>query len=150
MDAGRHDQTVTRDELVAHVARLAAATDLPLSVDSERCFADDPAGVAETVRLLADAGAAGCSIEDYDPATGRIDAIATAAERVAAAAAAAHEGDAMVLTARAENHLHGSDDLDDTIARLVAYRQPAPTASTRPASTAPPTSRRSSRPWARR
>jgi 2-methylisocitrate lyase-like PEP mutase family enzyme len=74
------------------------------------------------VRLLAGAGAAGCSIEDYDPATGRIDAIATAAERVAAAARAAHEGDAMVLTARAENHLHGNDDLDDTIARLVAYR----------------------------
>ncbi len=119
---GRNDQAVTRAELVAHVAHLAAATDLPLSVDSERCFAADPAGVAETVRLLAGAGAAGCSIEDYDPATGRIDAIVTAAERVAAAAAAAHEGDAMVLTARAENHLHGSDDLDDTIARLVAYR----------------------------
>jgi 2-methylisocitrate lyase-like PEP mutase family enzyme len=119
---GRNDQAVTRAELVAHVARLGAATDLPLSVDSERCFAADPAGVAETVRLLAVAGAAGCSIEDYDPATGRIDAIATAAERVAAAARAAHEGDAMVLTARAENHLHGNDDLDDTIARLVAYR----------------------------
>ena len=119
---GRNDQSVTRDELVAHVARLAAATDVPLSVDSERCFGADPAGVAETVRLLAAAGAAGCSIEDYDPATGRIDPIATAAERVAAAAAAAHEGDAMVLTARAENHLHGRDDLDDTIARLVAYR----------------------------
>ena len=52
---------------------MAAATDLPLSVDSERLFADDPAGVAETVRLLAAAGAAGCSIEDYDPATGAID-----------------------------------------------------------------------------
>jgi 2-methylisocitrate lyase-like PEP mutase family enzyme len=119
---GRNDQAVTRDELVGHVARLAAATDVPLSVDSERCFADDPAGVAETVRLLAEAGAAGCSIEDYDPATGRIDAIAPATERVAAAAAAAHEGDAMVLTARAENHLYGAGGLDDTIARLVAYR----------------------------
>jgi 2-methylisocitrate lyase-like PEP mutase family enzyme len=119
---GKNDQQVTRDELVAHVAWLSEATDLPLSVDSERCFADDLAGVAETVRLLGEAGAAGCSIEDYDPATGRIDEIGRAAERVAAAAQAAHEGDAMVLTARAENHLYGGGDLADTIARLVAYR----------------------------
>ena len=118
---GRNDQNVTLDELVTHVERLSAATDLPLSVDSERLFAPDPAGVAETVRLLAAAGAAGCSIEDYDPATGRIDPVDVAAERVAAAAAAAHAGERMVLTARAENHLHGVDDLDDTIARLVAY-----------------------------
>ncbi len=119
---GKNDQQVTRDELVAHVAWLSAATDLPLSVDSERCFADDLAGVAETVRLLGEAGAAGCSIEDYDPATGRIDEIGRAAERVAAAARAAHKGDAMVLTARAENHLYRGGELDDTIARLVAYR----------------------------
>ncbi|HEY3766629.1 MAG TPA: isocitrate lyase/phosphoenolpyruvate mutase family protein [Gaiellales bacterium] len=119
---GKNDQAVTRDELVTHVARLAAATDLPLSVDSERCFADDLAGVGETVRLLAQAGAAGCSIEDYDPATGAIDPVGIAAERVAAAAEAAHAGDPMVLTARAENHLYGAGDLDDTIARLVAYR----------------------------
>jgi 2-methylisocitrate lyase-like PEP mutase family enzyme len=120
---GRNDQSVTRDELVAHVERLAAATELPLSVDSERLFAPDPAGVAETVRLLAAAGAAGCSIEDYDPTTGRIDPVDVAAERVAAAAAAAHEGVPMVLTARAENHLHGVDDIDDTVARLVTYAE---------------------------
>ena len=66
---GKHDQTVTRDELVAHVAELAAATPLPLNVDSERCYPDDPGGVAETVRLLSEAGAAGFSIEDYDPAS---------------------------------------------------------------------------------
>jgi 2-methylisocitrate lyase-like PEP mutase family enzyme len=119
---GKNDQQVTRDELVAHVAWLAEATDLPLSVDSERCFADDLDGVAETVRLLGEAGAAGCSIEDYDPATGRIDEIGLATERVAAAAQAAHEGEEMVLTARAENHLYDGGDLDDTIARLVAYR----------------------------
>ena len=119
---GRDDQAVTLAELVDHVERVAAATDLPLNVDSERLFADDPAGVAQTVRLLGEAGAAGCSIEDYDPATGAIDPIECAAERVAAAAAAAHEGDPMVLTARAENLLYGHDDLDDTIARLVAYR----------------------------
>ena len=115
---GKLDMQVTRDELVPHVAALAAATDVPLNVDSERCFPDDPGGVAETVRMLADAGAAGCSIEDYDPVTDAIDPIEVAAERVAVAA----EASPLILTARAENHLHGVDDLDDTIARLVAYR----------------------------
>jgi 2-methylisocitrate lyase-like PEP mutase family enzyme len=115
---GKLDMQVMRDELVAHVARIAEATPLPLNVDSERCFPDDPGGVAETVRLLAEAGAAGCSIEDFDPATGEIESLEVAAERVAIAAEAAP----LVLTARAENHLHGVDDLDDTIARLVAYR----------------------------
>lgn len=122
---GRDDYGVTRDELVEHVRTLAAATELPLTVDSERCFADDGDldGVAETVRLLHDAGAAGCSIEDWNGPAGRIDPIDVAAERVAAAVAAAHvEGDPLVLTARAENLLHGVDDIDDTIARLVAYR----------------------------
>ncbi|MFO7572055.1 MAG: isocitrate lyase/phosphoenolpyruvate mutase family protein [Gaiellaceae bacterium] len=117
------DQAVTRDELVAHVTALSAATELPLNVDSERCYPDEPGGVAKTVRLLAEAGAAGCSIEDYDPATGAMDEIALAVERVAEAAEAAHSlSSPMVLTARAENHLRGVDDLGDTIARLVAYR----------------------------
>ena len=120
---GKLDQQVTRDELVAHVADLSAATDLPLNVDSERCYPDDPGGVAETVRLLAEAGAAGCSIEDYDPATGAIDDVGLAAERVSIAAEAAHGlAEPMVLTGRAENHIRGVDDLDDTIARLIAYR----------------------------
>ena len=74
------------------------------------------------MRLLGEAGAAGCSIEDYDPATGGIDDVDRAADRVAAAAQAAHAGDPMVLTARAENHLYGGGDLEDTIVRLVAYR----------------------------
>ena len=120
---GRDDYGVTRDELVGHVGTLAAVTDLPLNVDSERCFADDVAGVAETVALLHEAGAAGCSIEDWNGGTGTIDPIETATERVAAAAAAAHvAGDPLVLTARCENLLHGIADLDDTIARLIAYR----------------------------
>jgi 2-methylisocitrate lyase-like PEP mutase family enzyme len=117
---GKRDQTVTRDELVAHVAQLAAATSLPLNVDSERLYPDDPGGVAETVRLLAEAGAAGCSIEDYDPAAGRIEDVGVAAERVGVAADAARGK--LVLTGRAENYLYGLGDLDDTIARLVAYR----------------------------
>ncbi|HST25157.1 MAG TPA: isocitrate lyase/phosphoenolpyruvate mutase family protein [Gaiellaceae bacterium] len=120
---GKTDQEVTRDELVRHAAELAAATPLPLNVDSERCYPDEPGGVAETVRQLADAGAAGCSIEDFDPATGRIDDVGLAAERVAEAAEAAHAvAEPMVLTGRCENHIRGVDDLDDTISRLVAYR----------------------------
>ena len=120
---GKLDQRVTRDELVAHVAALADATSVPLNVDSERCYPDDPGGVAETVELLAGAGAAGLSIEDYDPATGRMDDVEVAAERVAMVAEAAHGlSDPMVVTGRAENHIRGVDDLDDTIARLIAYR----------------------------
>jgi 2-methylisocitrate lyase-like PEP mutase family enzyme len=120
---GRVDQSVKRSELVAHARELAAATPLPLNVDSERCYPDDPGGVAETVSLLADAGVAGCSIEDWNPAAGGVDDVALAAERVAVAADAAHSlPDPLVLTGRAENHIHGVDDLDDTIARLLAYR----------------------------
>ena len=118
---GRRDQRVTRDELVAHVASLTAAVRVPLSVDAERGYADDPDGVAETVRLLAEAGASGVSIEDYDPATGHLDPVGVAVERIAAAASVCTRY-GMVLTGRAENHLYGIADLDDTIARLNAYR----------------------------
>lgn len=117
---GRDDMQVTRDELVGHVADLAAASSLPLNVDAERCFADTAAGIAETVHLLADAGAAGLSIEDWNPATGSIDAVDVATERVHAAALAAAER-GLVLTARCENHLRGVDDVSDTMARLRAY-----------------------------
>ena len=121
---GKLDQTVTRDELVAHVATLAGATELPLNVDSERCYPDDPGGVSETVAMLAAAGAAGFSIEDYDPIADRIDDIDVAAARVAEAAEASRRLDEpMVLSGRAENHLRGVDDLDDTITRLCAYRE---------------------------
>lgn len=118
---GRVDQRVTRAELVASVAAITAAVDVPVSVDAEQGFPTEPGGVAETVRLLADAGAAGCSVEDYDAASGRLDPRDVAVARVAEAAAAAAEA-GLVLTARAENHLYGVDDLDDTIARLCAYR----------------------------
>ena len=122
---GRDDYGVTRDELVAHTSSLANASDLPLNVDSERCFADDGDldAIAETVELLHDAGAAGCSIEDWNGPAGRIDPIDAATERVAAAARAAHrDGDPILLTARCENFLHGVNDLDETIERLIAYR----------------------------
>jgi 2-methylisocitrate lyase-like PEP mutase family enzyme len=118
---GRVDQRVTRDELVTHVATLIAAVRVPLSVDAERGYADDPAGVADTVRMLAEVGASGVSIEDYDPATGRVEPLKAAVERIAAAASVcAIYG--MVLTGRAENHLYGITDLNDTITRLTAYR----------------------------
>jgi 2-methylisocitrate lyase-like PEP mutase family enzyme len=118
---GRLDRSVTRDEALAHAAAIAAATDLPVSADLENCFADDPAGVAETVTAAIPTGLAGCSVED---ATGRDDdpvyPAALAAERVAAAVEAA--GDRLVITARAENYLHGREDLADTIARLQSFQ----------------------------
>jgi 2-methylisocitrate lyase-like PEP mutase family enzyme len=116
---GRMDQQVTLDELTEHARLLAAAVDVPVSVDAERCFADDPGGVAAAVEQIADAGVAGISIEDYNPESG-IDPIEVAVERVAAAAEAARSV-GMTLTARAENHFYGIDEIDDTIARLTAY-----------------------------
>ena len=82
---GRDDQQVSRDELLAHAAALATAVDVPINVDAERCFAGASSGVADTARQIADTGAAGCSIEDYDPPAGRIDDVTVATERVAAA-----------------------------------------------------------------
>lgn len=121
---GTDDGGVSFDELVAHVEAVAAAVDVPLNVDSERLFSDDIDGVAANVARLHAAGAAGCSIEDWNPAIDAIDPVEVAAARVAAAASAAHsdDGDRLLLTARCENFLHGVEDLDDTIARLIAYR----------------------------
>jgi 2-methylisocitrate lyase-like PEP mutase family enzyme len=119
---GRLDMTGDREELVDHVVSLRAVTDLPINVDAERCFPERLGGVAATVRLLAGAGASGCSIEDWDPIRGRIEDLGLATDRVAAAAAAAN-AEGLVVTARAENLLRGSDDLDATIARLKAYRE---------------------------
>lgn len=120
---GRHDQKVSRDEMLDHVAQMAVSIDVPLNVDSERCFGDTPDEIAATVRAIADRGAAGCSIEDYDPATATIDPIGPAIENVAAAAEAAHSGpNPIVLTTRAEQHLYGEADLDETLARLAAFR----------------------------
>jgi len=118
---GKHDQHLGRDELVAHVAALTAAVGIPVNVDAERCYADTLDGVAETVTMLAEAGASGCSIEDYDPAIGGIDELETATARVGAAAAAAHQH-GVLLTARAEAHLYGKADISETIVRLQAFR----------------------------
>lgn len=121
---GRLDGSLGRDATLRHARTMVEATDLPVSADLENCFADDPQGVAETIRLAAGTGLAGCSVED---STGRRDDPiydrALAVARVEAAAEVARAGDTrLVLTARAENHLHGRDDLADTIARLQAYQ----------------------------
>jgi len=120
---GRLDHRVSREEALAYAAAIAAGVDLPVSADLENGFADEPELVADTVRLAAAAGLAGCSIED---ATGWDDdpiyGMEHAAARIEAAAGAARAaGVPFVLTARAENHLHGRDDLADTIARLQAF-----------------------------
>jgi 2-methylisocitrate lyase-like PEP mutase family enzyme len=118
---GRHDQTVTLAELSVHVADLCSVLDIPLSVDAEAGYAEHGDGLERTVNQLAAAGAAGVSIEDYLPGRGLV-VIDEAAVRVARFAAAAHE-EGMVVTARAENYLYDVADLDDTIARLSAYRE---------------------------
>ncbi len=122
---GRLDGRLTRDEALEHTAQLVRATNLPVNADLENCFADEPAGVAETIRLALDTGAAGASVEDFsgDPAAPIYDR-GLATDRVRAAAEAAHAGPTrLVLTGRAENLLHGRDDLADTIARLQAYQE---------------------------
>lgn len=122
---GKRDGQVTRAEALAHAQAIVAATDLPVSADLEKCFADTPAEVAETIRLAAGVGLVGGSIED---ATGNpaqpIFALDEAAARVAAAAQAARALPfPFTLTARTENYLNGRPDLDDTIRRLQAFEQ---------------------------
>lgn len=122
---GRRDGKVKREEALAHAGAIAAAVDLPVSADLENGFGHAPSAAAETVRLAAQAGVVGCSIED---ASGQKEKplydIAQAVERVAAAAEAARSvGFAFTLTARSENFIRGNPDLDDTIRRLQAYEK---------------------------
>lgn len=122
---GRLDNTLNRQQTLAYAAAIVSATDLPVSADLENGFGDAPETVAETIRMAADAGIVGGSIED---ATGRpedpIYAIEHAVERIRAAAAVARALPfPFTLTARAENYLHGRPDLTDTIRRLQAYQE---------------------------
>lgn len=117
---GRSDYGITRQQLVDHVGEMSAAIAVPLNVDAEDCFPAEAGGVARTVQMLADAGAAGCSIEDYDARAQRMRSVAEATEAVANAAVVARET-GLVLTARAENAFYGLADLDDTIVRLKSY-----------------------------
>jgi 2-methylisocitrate lyase-like PEP mutase family enzyme len=118
---GRLDGDATLDEVVEHVAMVDRATELPVSVDLENGYGADPQSAARAITRAAEAGAVGGSIEDYDPG-GRIYDLDHAVERIAAAAEAAHRLPfPFMLTARAENHIRGNPDLDDTIARLQAF-----------------------------
>ena len=118
---GRRDGQVTREEALQHARDVVAATDLPVSADLEKGFADSPAEAAETYRLALATGLAGGSIEDASGDKERpIYDFDLAVARVAAAAEAVR-GTGFVLTARTENHLRGVMDLDDTIRRLQAY-----------------------------
>lgn len=122
---GLRDNRVGRERMLAHVAELASATDLPLSVDLENGFGHDPETVAETIRMTAAAGAVGGSIEDStgDPAQPLYDLDHAIARIRAAVEAARALPFPFTLTARAENFLVGKPDLDDAIARLRAYSQ---------------------------
>ena len=122
---GRVDGTlsVSREELIANCREIASATDLPVNADLENGYADDPEEAATIIRLAAEAGIVGGSIEDAsgDPARPIYD-FDLAVERVAAAARVAHSLPfPFTFTARAENYLHGRRDLDDTIRRLQAF-----------------------------
>ncbi len=122
---GRLDGAVTRDDAMAHATDLSAGVDVPVSADLENGFADEPDGVAETIRAAKHTGLAGCSVEDYsgNPENGIYER-GLARERIVAAAEIAHAGPVrMVLTARAENLIRGRDDLADTIERLQAYQE---------------------------
>jgi 2-methylisocitrate lyase-like PEP mutase family enzyme len=120
---GRLDGKVTLVEVIDHVRALDQATSLPVSVDLENGYGPEPGDAASAITLAAQAGAVGGSIEDFDPENG-IYELADAAERVAAAhEAAGRLGFPFMLTARAENHIRGNPDLDDTIARLQAYER---------------------------
>ena len=124
---GRHSAptaAVTLDDVVDHVRIVTAATELPVSVDLENGHGPSPEDAATAITRVAEAGAVGGSIEDYDPETKEIYETGHAAERIAVAREAAKAlGFPFVLTARAENFVHDNPDLDDTIARLQAYEE---------------------------
>ncbi len=122
---GRRDGRISREEALAHARLIVQATDLPVSADLENGFDATPAGVAETVRLAAEAGLAGCSIEDAtgDKQKPQYD-LNHAMDRIAAAVEAARKLPFdFTVTARAENFFRGRSDLDDTIKRLAAYEE---------------------------
>ena len=121
---GRLDGGVTLDEMAEHTAALDAATELPVSVDLENGYGPDPEHAARAIARVAEAGAVGGSIEDYDRELDRLYEPSAAAERVSAAAEAARGlGFPFMLTARAENHIRGNPDINDTIARLQAFEE---------------------------
>ncbi len=120
---GRLDGHATLDEVVAHTRALDAATDLPVSVDLENGYGAEPAAAAHAITRIAEAGAVGGSIEDFDPAGRLYDAVRGRRAGRRRRPAARGLGFPFVLTARAENHIRGNPNLEDTIARLQAYER---------------------------
>jgi 2-methylisocitrate lyase-like PEP mutase family enzyme len=121
---GRRDGGARLDEVMAHVGALAEATDVPLAVDLEHGHGPSAGDAARAIERSAEAGAVGGSIEDWDPANRVLYPVQEASERVAAASAAARALPfPFMLAGRAENHIRGNPDLDDTIARLQAYER---------------------------
>jgi len=122
---GRRDGKVSRAEALAHARAIVEATDLPVSADLEKGFGDAPSAAAETVRLAAEIGLVGGSIEDATGDPGRpLYSIGQATERVTAAVQVARSlSFPFTLTARAENFIRGNPDLDDTITRLQAFER---------------------------
>jgi 2-methylisocitrate lyase-like PEP mutase family enzyme len=120
---GFADGAFSRDVALAHCRELAEATEVPLNVDYEGGYADDPAGVAESVRLCVDTGIAGLSIEDStgDPAKPLYDFDLALARVKAARAAIDQAGGDVVFTARTEGFILGRPDLDETLRRLKAF-----------------------------
>ena len=121
---GRPDGAVTLDELISHVAAICGAVDVPVSVDLENGLGPAPSDAASAISRAAGAGAVGGSIEDWDRDGAYLYGVDEAAARVAAAVEAARALPfPFTVTARAENHIRGNPDLDDTIARLQAYER---------------------------
>ena len=121
---GRPDGGVTLDEVLDHVRLLDRSTSLPIAVDLENGYGPEPETAAEAITRAAEAGAVGGSIEDYGPEMDAIYCLDHAVARVAAAVEATKKlSFPFMLTARAENHVRGNPDLDDTIARLKAYEE---------------------------
>jgi 2-methylisocitrate lyase-like PEP mutase family enzyme len=120
---GLPDAAVARDDMLAHIAEIVAATDLPVNADFEGGYAHEPEGVAESVRLCVETGVAGLSIEDAtgDKAKPLYDLDLAVARMRAARAAIDKAGGDVLLTGRAECFLVGRPDLDETVRRLQAY-----------------------------
>ena len=122
---GRRDGKLTRDEALASASAIAKATDLPVSADLENGFGDAPEAIHDMIRMAAEAGLVGCSIEDSTSDKNRpLYEIQFAAERIAAAVQAGRSlAFRFTLTARAENFVRGQPHLEDTIERLLAYEE---------------------------
>lgn len=119
---GKDDYDISRDDILRHVEELTSHITVPLNVDGEQLFPNEPGGIAKTVELLASAGAAGTSIEDFDPQSGSVIGVEAATEAVSEAVEACRANH-LVLTARSELYLYGTTDIDEVTSRLRRYAE---------------------------